>query len=525
MPRNKWTQKITNLKYRTPVIIFLLILLIYLSFPTKNYYWDAVDFALIIERANGLNVSLLHPNHLLYNYLGYLSYISAKTFSSDIRAIEVLQIISSFFGAAGVTVFYLILRYIFRSEYINLCLTALLAFSATWWKYSTDGDSYIPGIFFLLICFYLILPKKKPRPILLALLHIAAMLLHQLAIFFFPVLFIGLYLQTKVDDNQKRVSALLKFSLTDFLITFGAFCFSFYYLSKNFIVKDFFRWLTWYSPEVGFVSDPLKILSLLIKSHSKLLFDGRFNFFSFNFIDTILLALLIISVLFFIYKTIRNREIFGQIWKTIRNKEFYTGNIFVLCILWILPFFLFLAVFIPGNSFYRLFYVPPVVILFGVIIEFVARSKRTESRHLVFGVAIVFLVNFIFFVHPSNKIREDSPLTLALEMNKQFTGNSVIFYDRIDPDNNLVKYYNQDVEWIKIENAEEFQTNLVKSFGENNSTWIDDSAFKKINSTPELLRFFSANFEEKERFQLNDPAHSVKFIRVEPISKNDFNFK
>ncbi len=525
MSQNKWDQKTIKFKNLTPVIIFLVILLIYLLFPTKNYYWDGIEFASVIERANGLNVSLLHPNHLIYNYLGYLAYVTAKFFTPGIRAIAVLQILSSIFGAAGITLFYIILKNLFRSEYINLCLTALLAFSATWWKYSTDGDSYVLSIFFLLTCFYLILPGKTPRPLFLALSHIAAMLFHQLAIFFFPVVLIGLYFQDEVVGKQKRFYDLLKFSATDFLITFAVYCIGFYNLSGNFTIKSFLSWTTSYSPEVGFVYNPLNIFSSLLKSHAKLLFDGRFNFFKFNFIDTFLLILLIITVFIFVGKIIRYRAVFKKIWKIIADREFYTDRIFLLCALWIVPFFLFLAIFIPGNSFYKLFYVPPFVILIGLIVNSATQIKLNGKRQLLLGVVIIFLVNFIFFVHPSNKIREDSPLSMALEMNRQINKNSVIYYDRIDPDNNLVRYFNSDLKWVKIENTQDFETSLVNNFEENKTVWIDESAFIKINADSELKQNFFGNFSEKQRFQLNDPDRSVKFIQIEPVFENNINFK
>jgi hypothetical protein len=49
--------------------MFPAMLLVYLLFPTKNYYWDGIFFARVIEDASTLNPSLLHPNHLAGNGL------------------------------------------------------------------------------------------------------------------------------------------------------------------------------------------------------------------------------------------------------------------------------------------------------------------------------------------------------------------------------------------------------------------------------------------------------------------------
>lgn len=78
-----------------PWLLSLGVLLVYLSFPTRSYYWDGIDFALAIENSRGLSASLIHPHYTL------------------------------------------------RSAHLSLVLTALFSFSATWWKYSTDADSYV----------------------------------------------------------------------------------------------------------------------------------------------------------------------------------------------------------------------------------------------------------------------------------------------------------------------------------------------------------------------------------------------
>jgi len=67
-----------------------------------------------------------------------------------------------------------------------MCLTLLFALSATWWKFSTDANAYIPSVFFLLLGFYLVLPDRKPRPLVLALTFFAAMCFHQLAVIALP---------------------------------------------------------------------------------------------------------------------------------------------------------------------------------------------------------------------------------------------------------------------------------------------------------------------------------------------------
>ncbi|MBC7909170.1 MAG: hypothetical protein H7Y30_01635, partial [Pyrinomonadaceae bacterium] len=77
-----------------PWIIFLVALAVYLCFPTRNYYWDGIDFAHTIEISGSLK-SLIHPNHLVYNVAGYLIYKAALAAGVEVRALVVLQISNS----------------------------------------------------------------------------------------------------------------------------------------------------------------------------------------------------------------------------------------------------------------------------------------------------------------------------------------------------------------------------------------------------------------------------------------------
>src|SRR5215208_5199363 len=178
-----------------PWLIFIATSAIYLSFPTRVYYWDGIEFAQAIEDASTLNASLVHPNHLIYNFAGYLFYKLLRAFGFELRAITALQILNSLLSAACAGVLFAILRNTLRSLYLSVCLTLLFAFSATWWKFSTDANAYIPSVLFLLVSFYLVLPDRKPAPLPLAILFATAMCFHQLAIVTFPVFALGVDLQ------------------------------------------------------------------------------------------------------------------------------------------------------------------------------------------------------------------------------------------------------------------------------------------------------------------------------------------
>src|SRR4051812_26355153 len=121
-----------------PVLMLFGILALYLLLPTKNYFWDGVDFAQHIEDATKLDASLIHPNHLFYNVFGYLIYRATRIFGMNLRAIEVLQITNSVLSVLAAYIFFLTIKRALSSTYLSCILTLLFTLSATWWKFSTD---------------------------------------------------------------------------------------------------------------------------------------------------------------------------------------------------------------------------------------------------------------------------------------------------------------------------------------------------------------------------------------------------
>src|SRR5215218_1732314 len=92
-----------------PSLLLIAIALIYLLFPTRVYYWDGIVFAQAIEDASKLNASLVHPNHLIYNFVGYLFYKLLHSLGAEVRALVALQILNSLLSAACARIFFSIL--------------------------------------------------------------------------------------------------------------------------------------------------------------------------------------------------------------------------------------------------------------------------------------------------------------------------------------------------------------------------------------------------------------------------------
>ena len=388
-----------NRRDLVPWLLIIAITVIYLLFPTRVYYWDGIVFARMIEDAKSLSPSLVHPNHLIYNFAGYIFYKLLRSLGADIRALTALQILNIFLSAACARIFYSILLNTLRSLYLALCLTALFAFSATWWKFSTDANAYVPSVLFLLISFYLVLPKQKARPLLLAVTFFITMAFHQLAIFMWPVLALGVYLQDGELSIKRRAFNTAYFSAVAAVLIIASYAYLFYLASGSSDLQRLLSWTASYSPDADTGFNLWSNLRYSLRGHVRLFFGGRFNLLS-NLIHPwviVLMICLISATVLFIFDVVRslmNRRWVREFRLATRQK-----TVLLLALLWTFVYVVFLFFWLPQNTFYRLFYLPALILLLGLLLV-AAQSTAAKSRTLAAFVVAVTLSNFLFMIYP-----------------------------------------------------------------------------------------------------------------------------
>lgn len=506
------------------LVLFAGILLSYLLLLTKNYYWDGIFFAQTIEDAEYLDPQLLHPNHLIYNLPGYLLYRAARGLGLSVRAVEVLQILNCFVGALCAYVLFRILINLFKSVYLSTVLTLLFAFSATWWKFATDADSYIASVLFVLISFYLILPGRKPRPYVVAMTHALSMFFHQLAILFFPVIVLGIFLQTSREEPlQRRLFPALKYSLTSFLITFPVFYYSFYLVTGSYGLRPFLRWITNFSPEHGFTFNAWDNLTYTLRGHSRLFVGGRLAFLR-DLQDPLLYVMagvaVIIALLFF-YKLFRHRSELKDAFRRAPHEDGgQTKALRILCGVWIIGYLIFLFFFIPQNTFYRLFYLPAIIILAGTFLApYEARPNRVRRYRAALLVALVMAANLTFSAYPYALVRANPPLALALQLNQAWPQGTLIYFGAWNSDISLVKYFNPQTVWREV-NQETLEKELRdrKSAGGGASVWLETTLINLYQSTPEGRRWLELHTTRSSEHELVNSKFKLQFYQIKTDS-------
>ena len=508
-----------------PWILFAVILLIYLCFPTKNLFFDGVAFAQMIEDATGLHPSLVHPNHLIYNVMGYLVYKLLLGFGIQVRALEALQIANNFFGALTAYVLFQTLKSSVRSLYLCSVLTLLFAFSATWWKFSTDADAYIPSVLFLLVSFYLILPPRKPRPLLAAVTYSISMCFHQLAVIAYPALVLGLFQHDYFPTRRQRVLAVLRFSGAAFVITLSAYFLCFYLVTETFNFQRFARWITNYSPDASFSFNAWRNFSYTCQGHVRLFFGGRFNLIK-GLVNPLIAALMAIwgtLILIFAFTMVRRSSSGLRLWREQALKlkdDHQLRSLMITCVLWVSLYVTFLFFWLPHHTFYRLFYLPALILLAGLVLSALDEAQQISQRHYraALFVGIIVLSNFLFLIYPYSHIQKYKPLSLALEMNKAWPPGTVIYYLAENSDNSLFRYCNPATIWRQLDprRLEQLESDLQNIYSNGQAAWIEASAMDQFSSTPEGAAWLSAHSRAETRRGIADPAYNIKFVQIAP---------
>ena len=502
-----------NKKY-AGILVAAGLMVVYLLFPTKNYYWDGIEFAQTIEDATVFGATLFHPNHLVYNIVGYALYELILSLGIEVRALTVLIAANSVMSAIAAFVFFQVCLKLFKSVQISVLLTIIFGFSATWWKFSTDANSYIPSILFSLLAFYFVLPGSRSRPFAVAILHSISMCFHQLSVFMFPVLIVGLLMHTSAERRREFLLPAFKYSVTAFALTFGSYWAAYNLQTNSSGIVGLFGWLTSFSPENGFLFNLKDCIKHTIGGDVKLLFGGRLNFIKevigpftavLSVIGVAALSLLLVRFI----KAVRARSL-----GTSSNFEARDWMVWT-CGAWLLIYHLFLFVWIPQNTFYRMFYLPPFVILLGYLFMKLRIAGQGRQMGLIFSI-VLFCVNFLFLIYPYTFVRKETPLELALKMNEIWSDKSVVHYSNLSSDNRLIKYFNPQVEWRRHENFEisTLEANLYSGIIDGEDAWLETTAIDKIEENQNGSTWLNSNTEAQTNFKINDPAYNVEIRKV-----------
>ena len=422
---------------RVPFILLVAaILLLYLLFPTRTHYWDGVLFSLYIEGVHKglLPVGILfHPNHLLYSALGYIVYKALLACGFSLRAITALQILNVVLSALSAWILFGFAKRLTRSMPAAAFCAILFAFGATWWRFSTDADSYVIALLFLLLTVRSV-AGKNPQLFPAALCQIAAMLFHELAVFAYVPVIVAIALDT-------RRTAAKRFWLGCIYVFSTAACTAAIYLvayqySDHAAYPSLFSWVVSRSAASQTTHALKQFPGAYLLSYVKLFGGGKLSLIRdfFSAAEVLAFAICAACIGFAIY-------LFRK--PAAENATVVDVKAVRVLWAWLVPYALFFAWWEPASAFYKLFVWPPIVLSIGIY------TRRHSRAMLTLAVGIAAW-NFGAFIFPHSHASADPVLALAQQIDRGLPKNATVYYQVLDPDDWYLEYFAPGRRWVKL---------------------------------------------------------------------------
>lgn len=475
-----------QLQRAIPVSFLALPLVLYLALPTRNYYWDGVGISIDVEKHLPQH-SLLYPSHLIYALWGDWLYRLAGALGMHTRALVLFQIANSLLAGLSVILIYKIVRQAGAGRSWSTAAALSLGFSATWWKFATDANAYIPSIC-LVLCAYVLLDNRRwafAAGFALA----AAMLFHELAILFLPIAIVKLW------KDRRAMAEFLATSLTPVAAVYWL-AYSSVFQQRS--LTGLLSWLTLHSPDSGFSFQLGTDLILSLRGTLRLFFGGKLTELPSGPFFKIALGLLVAAIAAFLL----------FLWRARGHIKFQPPPL--LFGIWVGVYAAFLLFWMPQNTFYRLFYLPPLITLFAIALAATPDIQRLGSLLA----ACLFLWNFTFFIYPQSRVQSNVPLRFALSQHEKWQrGTAVLFHD-FGPDLWTISYFNPQVAWIGLQHADDtaqLEQDLKYARDQHQALWLEASAYDLIASDAQGRAWLTQHERSDELIEVHDGKHDFRF--------------
>ena len=469
-------------------------LILYIAIPTRNFYWDGVAFAVDIEKHLPFG-SLVHPSHLLYKVWGAWLFRMVEALGINTRCLFVLQAANGVLAGISVVLLYKSLRRRSVGAGFALAGAFLFAFSATWWKFATDADAYIPSIALLLFADLLLEHRRTAVAVAAGLAHAGAMLFHELAILFLPV---ALF---RLRKNPKAMAAYFTAAFLPVVLAYVAAYRA--AVNKTVTLPGLLRWVTSYSPDSGFSFSWGTDALVTVRGTARLLFGGKLRDFSGDALAIGAgVALVLAAVVFLI-----------RLWRATRETtKFQPPPPSLHVALWAGIYIVFLFFWMPVNTFYRLFYWPPLIML---AIGMMRPTSRARDALWAF-IAVVLLWNFSFSIYPQSHADYNVPLRFALAQREKWPAGTPIVFHRFHPDLWTISYFNPQVAWVGFEdlNMAKLDETLEYAHRVERRLWLEETAYDLIAADPRGQSWLRVHERRDELLDFSDPKHRFTFHSV-----------
>jgi hypothetical protein len=177
---------------------------------------------------------------------------------------------------------------------------------------------------------------------------------------------------------------------------------------------------------------------------------------------------------------------------------------------WCGVYIAFLVAWLPHNTFYRIFYLPALVLFVAGF----AAEGRTKHNRLALGVAALFLLNFGFHIYPQSQPGTNPGVVIADQMRGVWKPGDVVYWDVYAADNRTIRYFSPEVVWKELW-GRAWVVLLEDSFGHFKGLWIDSVALAKFRQQdPEFEAWLRDNVRIEESYEFPVGDHVVGFAKL-----------
>lgn len=355
--------------YWIPLLTVAFIIL-YLVFPTNNSSVDAYYYAASVKYSD----ELFHPHHLLYNVTFRLFFNLPFFNNEEIDILQGMKMANSFIGGICLYLFSLLLKRTGRSIKEIFGIILLTGSSFVVMRYSSENEVYLFPLAFSLgasVIYQDYLNSRSLLRLLISGLLVSfAVLYHQIGVFWWLGLFIGLIIfrhpwKSKLLFVTTVIPVILIYSIVAFQLPefeksiTGVFQFALRdYLNSGFDKTP--GWENFFFTPVNFIRSFLQIHGYIFRMIGE----------NILWILPGLVSMLLIGAVF-----IRNRFL-------IRKTELISHQFFITHLL-ILVFYIVFAFFAQGNAEFMV-----MVPFLGFLLLF-SKIKIKDKSMILFGIALL----------------------------------------------------------------------------------------------------------------------------------------
>ncbi len=224
--------------------LWTLCLYLYLSHLSFNYTFDGLAMSGQVEKDSTPLYLFFHPHHLLYTFLGRLFFLWGRDHGATWDGLVALQVLDLMTGLAGVLLaFHLLVRET-NDRLVAALAAAGMAFSHSYWYFSTiPGVRIFATVTPLLAWYLLTYQKRMPAAFgwVTGSAHGLAVLGHQTNLLLVPA-FLGAILILKEKTWWEKLRACLYYLVSLTLIVLAAYGLVGRYVNYR---KTFHDWLWW----------------------------------------------------------------------------------------------------------------------------------------------------------------------------------------------------------------------------------------------------------------------------------------